>query len=661
VLMCGIAGVIATNGVVDPTDVRRMNDVLVHRGPDGEGYMSATGTWGHLRHSFARRGSDFPNDAPVRVALAHRRLAILDLSDRGLQPMGAPDGQTWLVFNGEIYNHRELKERLQSRGHGFSTSTDTEVLLHAYLEWKEACLEQLEGMFAFAVWDSVRGVLFCGRDRLGIKPFYYATPAGFFVFASEIKGVLAFQHCRKDVDDDAVVGFLAHSNCDYGERTLFRHVKSLPAAHALTLDPLSGRIASRQYWKLTPTPSRECVDSESVTAVRDTLVKALRTHLISDVRVGSCLSGGLDSSALVGLIGKVSSDDPASARALGDRLYTFTSCYAQEAFDEREYALAVAESVQARPHLVFPSPDDFWTDFERMAWHQDMPFGCLNFYAQWRVMRAASEAGVKVLIDGQGGDEVFGGYAKFRYAYLTSLLLGGCFTAAAREMTGMVRRGDRYFLDLRKGSRYLPQHLRRALRVDSVLERVVIHDWARAVADDGTPATRWWRHATTRAKDPSSTLLQQIQVDDIMVDTLPQLLRMEDRSSMAFSLEARVPLLDRAVVELGVSLPDHLKVHQGWSKYAVRCAMSGILPEMVRLRTTKLGFAAPNRAWLTDDLRGHITDLLRSDLRCRRYIDVIALRRWYSSSESHHANAESMIGLFRILSLEMWMRAFDLT
>jgi asparagine synthase (glutamine-hydrolysing) len=638
-----------------------MSDVLIHRGPDGEGYLSASGTWGHLHHSLARRGADFPADAPVRVALAHRRLAILDLSDRGLQPMGAPDGLTWLVFNGEIYNHRELRVKLQSRGHVFSTNTDTEVLLHAYLEWQEACLEQLDGMFAFAIWDGVRGVLFCGRDRLGIKPFYYATPAGFFVFASEIKGVLAFQHCRRDVDDDAVVGFLVHSNCDYGEQTLFRHVKSLPAAHALTLDPLSGRISTRQYWKLIPTPSPERVDAESVGQVKDTLVNALRTHLISDVRVGSCLSGGLDSSTLVGLIGKVSSDDPASAAALGDRLYTFTSCYEQEPFDEREYALAVAHSVRARPHLVFPSPDDFWTDFQRMAWHQDMPFGSLSFYAQWRVMRAAREAGVKVLIDGQGGDEVFGGYAKFRYAYLTSLLFGGCFTSALREITGMVRRGDRYFLDLRKGYRYLPQHLRRALRVDSVLERVVIHNWARAIADDRTPATRWWRHATTRSKNLSSTLLQQIQLDDIMVDTLPQLLRMEDRSSMAFSLEARVPLLDRAVVELGVSLPDHLKVHQGWSKYAVRCAMFGILPEMVRLRTTKLGFAAPNRAWLTDDLRARITELLESDLRCRRYVDAVALRRWYSSSESHRANAESMIGLFRILSVEMWMRAFDLT
>jgi asparagine synthase (glutamine-hydrolysing) len=309
---------------------------------------------------------------------------------------------------------------------------------------------------------------------------------------------------------------------------------------------------------------------------------------------------------------------------------------------------------------VFPSPDDFWSDFQRIAWHQDMPFGALSFYAQWRVMRAASEAGVKVLIDGQGGDEVFGGYAKFRYAYLASLLRSGRFGTAAQELTGMLRQGDRYVLDIRNGYRYLPPFMRRALNMDSALQRIVIGDWKAAVADDSTPAARWWRNASQNGNGSGCTSLQRIQMDDIGVDTLPQLLRMEDRSSMAFSLEARVPLLDHHMVELGLSLPDHLKVNHGWSKFAVRQAMAGLVPDAVRLRKTKLGFAAPDRAWLAGDLRGAITGLLGSELRCRRYVDVAALRQWYGAANPHSTNTESFLGFFRILSLEMWMRAFAL-
>jgi asparagine synthase (glutamine-hydrolysing) len=658
--MCGIVGIVATNDSVDPRVLQRMTDLVAHRGPDGEGFLLASGCWERLHYSFHRRADEARLDnSLVRVGLGHRRLAILDLSDRGLQPMQTKDGKTWIVFNGEIYNHLEIRSALESRRYVFATRTDTEILLKAYVEWGEDCVAHLDGMFAFAVWDDAKGRLFCARDRLGIKPFYYATPHGYFVFASEIKALTAFPQCRREADDHAVVGFLVHGNCDYAERTLFRDIHSLPAAHTLTVTA-TGRTSIRRYWSLDVQARRERTDKEHVTQLRDALITTVRSHLISDVRVGSCLSGGLDSSTLVGVIGKISREEPDAAAAIGDRLHTFTSCYDLKAFDERKYALEIARAVGAKSHLVFPSPDDFWSDFLRIAWHQDMPFGALSFYAQWRVMRAASEAGVKVLIDGQGGDEVFGGYAKFRYAYLLSLLRSGRVATLTRELTGMLRHGDRYFLDIRNGFRYLPASMRRALSVDSVLEHV-INGWQEGVGDESTPATRWWRNARQNRNGSGWTLMQQIQADDIVVDTLPQLLRMEDRSSMAFSLEARVPLLDHNVVQNGLSLPDHLKVNQGYSKFAVREAMAGVLPEAVRLRTTKLGFAAPDRAWLANDLRRPIADLLQSDLRCRRYLDVSALRRWYSGASAANANTSSFIGLFRILSLEMWMRAFSLS
>jgi asparagine synthase (glutamine-hydrolysing) len=266
-----------------------------------------------------------------------------------------------------------------------------------------------------------------------------------------------------------------------------------------------------------------------------------------------------------------------------------------------------------------------------------------------------------VLLAGQGGDEVFGGYAKFRYAYLASLLRARQIRRMTNEVVQMVRQGDAYVLNLRNGFRYLPARVRRTLHLDSLLELVVLADWNRALTGESTPATRWWRNAAGRTDAASPwTMMQRIQLDDITVDTLPQLLRMEDRSSMAFSIEARVPLLDHKLVELGLSLPDHLKVNDGWSKFAVRQAISGLVPEAVRLRKTKLPFAAPDRGWLAADLRPQVSELLGGDLRCRRYVDVAALRRWYSSPRSREANKESYLGLFRILSLEMWMRAFGL-
>src|SRR6266568_6011118 len=493
--MCGIVGILSFNGTpVDPTVLERMNDRQAHRGPDGAGYLLGWPSDGRFTDVLLRDLSQWDGRAPVRMALGHRRLAILDLSDRGIQPMTA-DGAT-IVFNGEIYNHRELRSELEGTGCRFSTRTDTEVLLQAYRRWGEGCLERIQGMFAFAIWDRRLGRLFCARDRLGIKPFYYATPAGHFLFASEIKSLLAFPDLAPVADDDAVIDFLVHGNCDYGERTVFRGVKALPAAHALTVDFASGQITTRQYWELAPPTSRNgTTDAARLGRLSEILLDTTRSHLVSDVRAGSCLSGGIDSSTVVSLIGKIWREQPDQATALGDRFLTFTSCWKYKELDERTYADTVARAAGAESHLVFPSAEDFWETFPRMAWHQDMPFASLSYYAQWSVMRTARDAGVKVLLDGQGGDEVFGGYAKFRYAYLASLLRSGRLLRLAREIAAMLGQGDRSVLDIRRGYRYLPNRARRLLGVDSLLHGVLRADWDRALAGESTPATRWWRYA----------------------------------------------------------------------------------------------------------------------------------------------------------------------
>lgn len=659
--MCGIAGIISLSGAgIDPVVLQRMNSLQSHRGPDGEGYLFGWRNTAGFEHSLVEDARQWPAKTTAQVGLAHRRLAILDLSDAGRQPMSSKDAKCWIVFNGEIYNFLDLRRELEEYGYRFSSRTDTEVLLAAYLRWGEDCLARLRGMYAFAIWDGRSGKLFCARDRLGIKPFYYATLGDYFIFASEIKSVACFPGIDKSLDDDLALGFLVHGNCDFGDRTLFKAIKALPAAHLLDVDVGAKTLRLARYWQLQFKTCAPAADAEQIDDLRSLLFDTVRRHLISDVPVGSCLSGGLDSSTLVSLAGKLWRERPEAAAAIGDRLHTFTSCYDYKAIDEREYALLIARAVDANAHLVFPSAEDFWADFERLAWHQDMPFSGLSYYAQWRVMRAAKEAGIKVLLDGQGGDEVFGGYAKFRYAYLASLLRRGQALTMLRELMAMLKQGDRYTLDLRNGYRYLPGWLRRFFRVDSMLQGALKADWKRLIASGGTPATRWWRNAAGKGDDVArGSLVQRIQMDDLFTDTLPQLLRMEDRSSMAFSLEARVPLLDHRIVEYGVGLPDHLKIQHGWSKRAVRDAMQGIMPDDVRLRKTKLGFAAPDRIWLSQTLRGQVSELIAGNLRCEKYIDAGVVRRWYHSPRSLAANTESYLGLFRVLSLEMWMRVFN--
>ena len=502
--MCGITGIVGLNGTpIDLRVLQRMNDVQAHRGPDGEGFLVSWPESNGYCSAFLRHTTQSHSTPPPRVALGHRRLAILDLSERGLQPMSAGASGAWIVFNGEIYNHIELRNELEARGCFFNTRTDTEVLLQSYLQWGEECLQHLDGMFAFAIWDGAKGRLFCARDRLGIKPFYYATPGDHFIFASEIKGLFPFPGLETTADDDAVRGFLIHGNCDYRERTIFKNVTSLPAAHALTLDVATRRFKRWCYWEPAPRPDWDNLgDPARVELLRDLLVRTTRSHLISDVRAGSCLSGGLDSSAVVALIGKIWREQPEAASAVGEQFNTFTSCYEYPELDERKYALEMSNAIGATSHLVFPSAADFWDVFGPMAWHQDMPFYSMSFYAQWRVMRAVKEAGVKVLLDGQGGDEVFGGYAKFRYAYLASLLRAGRLGTMAQEAWASVLQRDLYILDVRRGHRYLPRRLRSLLGVDSLLQRVLRADWNSAVGDESTPATRWWRHAAGKSGPP---------------------------------------------------------------------------------------------------------------------------------------------------------------
>ncbi|MDB5075727.1 MAG: hypothetical protein JWO42_1906, partial [Chloroflexi bacterium] len=407
--MCGIAGEVSFRE--RPGDVEKMLDAIVHRGPDDSGL--------------------YTDD---RTQLGFRRLAIVDLSAAGHQPMTNESETLWLVFNGEVYNYRALTAELQALGHQFRSQTDSEVVLHAYEQWGIACVRRFNGMFAFALWDTQRRRLFAARDRFGVKPFYVArTPQGGLLFASEIKAL--FRHPRAPrpaPHDDRLFDFLVDGRLDHTNTTCLAGVDQLPASHTRTVT--EGHNDFQRYWDLPDGPPQpwRTPDERALRRLTDEfahlLEDSIRLRLHADVPVGSCLSGGLDSSAIVSMANRLLFSDETDVpwHARGDRQKTFSACYDDLRHDERAYIEQVVAATGADAHYTFPGESDIaQAVIPRVVWHQDEPFGSTSIVAQWHVMAAAHQRGIKVMLDGQGADELLGGYHGFFGPALVDELLSG--------------------------------------------------------------------------------------------------------------------------------------------------------------------------------------------------------------------------------------------
>ena len=413
--MCGIAGIVDFGREVDLRSAIAMAALLEHRGPDDAG-------------AFAEDG----------VALAHRRLAIIDLSRDGRQPMADPSGRCRLVYNGEVYNYRELRSELAAIGHRFRTQTDTEVIIAAYLEWGPACVERFNGMWAFALWDRLTGELFCSRDRFGIKPFYYRREGHRLVFASELKAFRA-DSAPLTPNPPAVRAYLEHGLLDHTEETFFAGIMQLPPAHWMVFSK-DGLKLSR-YWRL----ESQDAPPDATNVVRELFLDAVRLQLRSDVPVGSALSGGIDSSAIVCAIDYLLRTESGSAASVGNRQRTFTAYFGDPGLDERPYARAVIDRTRAAAHWISFTDNDLTSDLATIVEAHDEPFRSPSMVAGWYVMRAARESGVKVLLNGQGADELLAGY-RSAFAFLfADLLRAGQFrglaseVAAYRQFTGAGR------------------------------------------------------------------------------------------------------------------------------------------------------------------------------------------------------------------------------
>jgi asparagine synthase (glutamine-hydrolysing) len=640
--MCGIAGIVQLNqGPVDSALLERMTKELAHRGPDGEGYvLLAQGgekplpVRGSL-HDSVRGGTAYT------IGLGHRRLAIVDLTPLGHQPMGTEDGRLWITYNGEIYNAPELRQELIGLGHPFRSSSDTEVLLKAYRQWGRHCLERLNGMFAFALWDDHEGVLFAARDRFGIKPFYYRREDARFLFASEVKALLCDSSFIAAPYEPAVYEFLTRGKQDHTRDTFFRDIQQLTPGEWLMLRPgasKDSRLAHAHWWSV-PTGTFSVSEDEAVTRTRELLEDSVRLQLRADVPVGSCLSGGLDSSSIVCLMAALLEGKP--------RPQTFSSIQDNPRFDERRYLRAVVARTGVLNREVLPDPTQLWESLPHVLWHQDEPIAGTSVLAQWTVMQAAGRNGVKVLLDGQGGDELLLGYPRHFGLHLADLIKTCRWVEAIREWQAWRQvHGSLHPTAVAGAVRgLLPESTAGWLR-------------RRVTGEDGwlAPGFRTRVAQAARTIDGTCSRMAQ-QTIRILERDLPALLHYEDRNAMAFSVEARVPFLDHRLVEWLLTLPADFKLRRGITKRVLRKAMAGKLPDEVQSRTDKMGFVTPEDYWLRVTWRDKIERMLESEsLRSRPYWRAPALKEWYRRYRDGQAGGGAT--LWRCLSVETWLRRF---
>ena len=589
--------------------------VMVHRGPDDEGVHLGEG-----------------------VGLGMRRLSIIDLQS-GHQPVANEDKSIWVVFNGEIYNYRELRHDLERRGHTFRTSSDTETIVHLYEELGTRSVERLRGMFAFAVWDNRQRQLLLARDRLGIKPLYFTEHKDELVFASELKSILQLPHIERTLSWDAVrhlFTFMATPS----NQSIVDGVRKLEPGHFAVLRE-GHRLRTEQYWDVEFTPDETATEEELVERLRQLLVDAIAAHQISDVPVGAFLSGGIDSSAVVGLMARTSSAP----------VKTFSVGFREQGFDELRYARTVAARFGTDHHEIVLEPDVI-PSLDDLVWYLDEPFGDASAIPTYVVSKLAATQ-VKVVLTGDGGDELFAGYDK--YVVEGRERLYDRVPPRIRQLTGAVGAA---MPEGMRGRRFL-----RHFGLDG--SRRYLDASTLFAADEMPNLFRGAAFAEMKAYDPwapSLSYLRQggdwisaLQYRDLNTYLPLDILTKVDRMTMAHSIEARPPLLDHHLVEFAATVPAHLRLRAGTTKYLLKRAMRGLLPHDI-IDRPKQGFAVPLARWFRGRLAGFAREVLLSDTtRQRRYLNTEYLERLLSQHE-HGRNLD--LQLWTTMSFELWCRKF---
>ncbi|MGQ0643334.1 MAG: asparagine synthase (glutamine-hydrolyzing) [Gemmatimonadaceae bacterium] len=627
--ICGVATVIGGTRSVRREAIERMRDAIYHRGPDGEGLFVEPG-----------------------IGLGHRRLSIVDV-ERGAQPMASDDGRYQLIFNGEIYNHPQLMPELIRSGVQYHTHCDTETILRLFERHGTDMPLRLRGMFAFAIWDREQRQLFLARDRFGVKPLYYVLLSdGTFIFASEIKAILASGELRAELNRHAISDALANY-APSGEETLFAGIKRLPAGHSLTWR--NGRIEIQPYWDLhyRTVPLNGQSDAELVAEYYERFREAVRMRLMADVPLGVFLSGGIDSAAITATMSQLV-DEP---------IKTFSVAFAEREANELHYARLVASRSRTDHHEVVVTPDEFFASLPRLVWHEDEPIAHPSSIALYFVSKLAAER-VKVVLTGEGSDETLAGYNRYRVT-LCNRRLGRPYEAALpRAMRAAVRHG----IDTLPAGGALRRRLTRTfLYLPADLDTLYFDNFAvfgrrrqeellaPALADELRAVDAYAAAHAALARSDAPTLLDRLLYADTKT-YLHELLMKQDQMSMAASIESRVPFLDHPLVEFASSLPQRLKL-RGWTtKYVLRQAMRDRLPEEILTRR-KMGFPVPVGSWFRTGFRGVIDEfVLGARAQSRGLFRREAVKQLV---ESHMAGAEKHDErLWMLVNWEIWQRIF---
>ena len=623
--MCGIGAILS----LDETAVgglesrlATINRLLIHRGPDGEGI------WLH---------------PAGHVGFAHRRLEIIDLST-GDQPM-RDEGGNWITYNGEIYNYIELRRELgESR---FRTTSDTEVVLEAYREWGPRCVEHFRGMFAFALWDEAEGRLFCARDRFGVKPLYYTIAHGTFVCASEVKALVPFLPAV-ETDLDALKDYLAFQFCLAG-KTLFEGVTEVLPGHTLTVK--RGVVRTERYWEVEFEPDFDHTEHWFTSRLRDIVFDSVRFHLRADVPVGAYLSGGLDSSITTAL----------AAREVGPEFKAFTGRFdLGERYDESRYARRLASEEPFVLHETSIGASDFIENIQRVIYHLDYPVAGPGSFPQYMVSQLAAQH-MKVVLGGQGGDEIFGGYARYLLAYFEQCIKAaidgtmhdGNFIVTYESIIpqlGTLREYKPLMQDFWRDGLFGELDARYFRLINRASDLGEAIDWT--ALGDYSPFDTFSRIFTAANVGKESYFDAMTHFD--FKTLLPALLHVEDRVSMAHGLESRVPFVDADVVEFAATLPADVKFKQGNLKHALKEAMAPDLPAEIVGRRDKMGFPVPLGEWLRGDLRDFVLDMLSTDAaRSRPYLSSVFDPQALIEGEGRFSR-----NLWGLLSLELWQQTF---
>src|SRR5690348_2384463 len=625
--MCGICGAFNfdRHRAIESSTLKRMAQTIVHRGPDDEGFY----LW-------------------ENVGLGMRRLSIIDLHT-GQQPVSNEDRTLWIVYNGEIYNYRELRDELAKRGHVFRSRSDTETIVHLFEEFGSGCVQQLRGMYAFALWDQRRRRLLLARDRLGIKPIYYTVTGGSFVFASEIKALLDFPGVRCEINRKVLPEYLAFGYLA-GADTFFDGVRCLPPGHLLEIDE-SGEVRVEQYWDV-PLAAKD--DSHPsgyyVQRYRELFEESVSAHLISDVPLGVLLSGGLDSSAVAAV----------ATRQRGP-LQTFSVGYRETPYNELPYARAVASHLGSIHHEVLLGPEEFFAALPKLVWHEDKPLAWPSSVSLYFVSKLAREH-VTVVLTGEGSDETLAGYERYALTVWNARLDGiyrKFVPSALREwvrgtiagsnvLRGNIRRKLQHTFVGRNGRAW------ESLYFDNFLCAFSEQQQRALLAEDAEAGAAYANSLAFWNKSSGDILAQMLYTD--MKTYLVELLMKQDRMSMATSLESRVPFLDHVLVEYAAQIPARLNLGFVNGKRILKAAMKDLLPKAI-LDRRKMGFPTPWKSWLTGSYSQRVEQLLTEPRTQARELfrpETIQQMLWEHRAGRHdHADR-----LWRLLNLELWHRRF---